>query len=70
MVLPGVVLRAKWVAQALRVAVRPAVPVNLAVLAKQAEAAAMPEVPADRLVRVTAAAPVGALVAVRVAQVR
>jgi len=54
-----VVLPAKWVAQAVRVAVCPAVPVNPAVVA------AMPEVPEDRLARATAAAPAGALVAAR-----
>jgi hypothetical protein len=67
-----VVLPVKWVAQAIQVAVCRAVPVNLEVRAKQAEVAAMPVAPAERPVpvRAIAAAPAGALVAARAAQVR
>jgi hypothetical protein len=67
-----VVLLARWAAQAIQVAVCPAVPVNPEVRAKQAEVAAMLVVPAalPALVLATAATPAGALAAARVAQVR
>ena len=65
------VLRARWVAQVIQAAVCLEVPVKPAVLVRRVERAAMPVVPADRLVRGTAAAPAGApAAAVRVARVR